>query len=289
MRVGLHVPNHSEYADPTVLVKLAGIAERAGWDGFFVWDHIWRVDNAPTADPWIALAAIAASTERLRLGALVTPLARRRPWKVARETTTLDQLSRGRLIMGVGLGIPPDYTPFGERWDPPELADRLDESLGLLQAFWSQQPVSAHGRYYQVGPFEGEAGEQTPVTFKPGPVGREAIPIWAAARPDSPTRTLRRAASLSGIAPIGSRYRAGAGVTAEGLAEIVIRLQKLGVGDDFEIVRIGDSRRDPPTAYCDRVEELCGRRPSWWLDELHPDLMSLDEARRHLAAGPPGG
>jgi alkanesulfonate monooxygenase SsuD/methylene tetrahydromethanopterin reductase-like flavin-dependent oxidoreductase (luciferase family) len=287
VRFGLHVPNHSEYADAAVLVDLASVAERAGWDGFFVWDHIWRVDNAPAVDPWIALAAIAASTERIALGALVTPLARRRPWKVARETVSLDRLSRGRLIIGIGLGIPPDYAPFGEQWDPPALGDRLDESLSLLDAFWSEQPISFSGRHYRVGPFEDEAGERIPVAFTPGPARGEAIPIWAAARPDSPPRTLRRASRLAGIVPIGARYRAGAGVTPEQMAEIVTRIQSFGVDEEFEIVRIGDSRRDPPSAYGDRVEELCGRRPTWWLDELHPELMTLDEARRHLAGGPP--
>ena len=102
--VGL--PNVREYADPRLLVELAVAAEAAGWDGVFVWDHIAREEDAaiPATDPWIALAAIAARTERVRLGAMVTPLSRRRPWKVARETVALDVLSGGRLTFGVGLG-----------------------------------------------------------------------------------------------------------------------------------------------------------------------------------------
>ena len=136
VRFGISVPNFAEYADPRLLTALAREAEAAGWDGFFLWDHIliersWRM---PMADPWVALAAIAAATERIRLGPLVTPLARRRPWKVARETVTLDHLSGGRTILGVGLGHPPEaeYAAFGEEPDARVRALKLDEGLDVL-------------------------------------------------------------------------------------------------------------------------------------------------------------
>ena len=108
MRYGVNVPPHGDYADPRRIVELAEEAEDAGWDGFFLWDHLLFMSDyrGPVIDPWIALAAIAQATERVRIGTLVTPLARRRPWKVARETVTLDMLSGGRLILGVGLGYP---------------------------------------------------------------------------------------------------------------------------------------------------------------------------------------
>src|SRR5687768_11520535 len=107
MRFGLHLPNFGPVGDPATLAGLAADAETAGWDGFFIWDHIlgdpsWRM---PMVDPWVSLAAIATATERIRLGALVTAVPRRRPWQLARETTTLDRLSDGRLIVGVGMGF----------------------------------------------------------------------------------------------------------------------------------------------------------------------------------------
>jgi alkanesulfonate monooxygenase SsuD/methylene tetrahydromethanopterin reductase-like flavin-dependent oxidoreductase (luciferase family) len=103
VKYGLSLPNHGDYGDIHRLVELAQIAEDSGWDGFFLWDHIAR-GIAPQVDSWIAMAAIACSTTRMRLGLLVTPLARRRPWKVAREIISLDHLSNGRMILGVGLG-----------------------------------------------------------------------------------------------------------------------------------------------------------------------------------------
>lgn len=116
VRFGIFVPNVGEFADCRRLVELAQAAEAAGWDGFFVWDTILMdlADSVEILDPWIVLAAVAAATTRLRLGPLVTPLAPRRPWKVARETTTLDRLSGGRLVFGAGTGGPPhaDFQAF---------------------------------------------------------------------------------------------------------------------------------------------------------------------------------
>ena len=102
MRYGIYLPSVGEYSDPLLLAQLAHEAEEEGWDGVFIWDHMGRPNTA--ADPWVALAAMAMSTERVKLGPIITPIARRRPWKLARETVTLDHLANGRLILGVGLG-----------------------------------------------------------------------------------------------------------------------------------------------------------------------------------------
>ena len=115
MRFALSAQNFGTYGDPRLLADLARDAEAAGLDGFFVWDHLLRGD-APVADPWTSLAAIAVATERVRIGTMVTPLPRRRPWQVARQTVTLDHLSGGRVTLGVGLGSSPqmEFAPFGE-------------------------------------------------------------------------------------------------------------------------------------------------------------------------------
>jgi alkanesulfonate monooxygenase SsuD/methylene tetrahydromethanopterin reductase-like flavin-dependent oxidoreductase (luciferase family) len=176
---GLYLAPFDELANPSVLVTLAEQAEAHGWDGVFLWDHIrYRPPVRAVADPWIALSAIAARTQRVRLGPLVTPLSRRRVHKVARETATLDQLSDGRLVLGVGLGSSRngELEPFGEIVDPRERARLLDERLTRLSEFW--------------------AGE-----FEPRPVQTPRIPVWVAARWPH-RRPLRRAARWDGIFPV---------------------------------------------------------------------------------------
>ena len=174
MRHGLSLAPFGQLADPRVVAALAADAERAGFDGVFLWDHMYRADPfRPVADPWIALAAVAAATDRIRLGPLVTPVARRRPQKLARETTTLDHLSGGRLIVGVGLGVNTggELTRFAEEDDDRIRGDRLDEGLDLLSRLWSGEEVSHHGPH-----FTADA-----VRFLPRPVQEPRIPIWVAA------------------------------------------------------------------------------------------------------------
>jgi alkanesulfonate monooxygenase SsuD/methylene tetrahydromethanopterin reductase-like flavin-dependent oxidoreductase (luciferase family) len=136
VRSGLWLPLFEDLADPVVVAGLAAEAEEAGWQGVFVWDHLgWRAPVRQVADPWITLAAIAAATDRVRLGPMVTPLARRRPAKVARETATLDRLSGGRLVLGVGLGTDQsggELSKTGEALDDRTRAAMLDESLDIL-------------------------------------------------------------------------------------------------------------------------------------------------------------
>lgn len=178
-RRGLFLAPFDELADPIVLVDLARSAESRGWDGVFLWDHIvYRAPVRAVADPWVALAAIAAHTERLRLGPMVTPLSRRRAQKVARETITLDHLSRGRLTLGVGVGSsnPAEVEPYGEVAEPRERARLLDERLAQLAAFWG--------------------GE-----FEPRPVQDPRIPVWVAARWPN-RRPVRRALHWDGLFPI---------------------------------------------------------------------------------------
>lgn len=130
MRYGIEIGAVGEYSNPRTLAELARLAEEAGWDGVFLEDYIVYWDGGPTYDPWIALAAMALNTKRIRLGTSVTPLARRRPWKVARETMTLDHLSGGRFILGVGLGSRDGagFARLGEVTDMRQRAKQLDES-----------------------------------------------------------------------------------------------------------------------------------------------------------------
>ncbi len=173
MRYGLTLPNGGACGDPSTLAELAFLAEQAGWDGVFLEDYIiWQGHlDQPAYDPWIALAAIALRTRRIRIGTMVTPLARRRPWKVAREALSLDHLSSGRLILGIGLGdasIDTSFSHFGEETDAKLRAGMLDEALEVLAGCCTGQPFSFDGKYYHL----------KEVTMLPPPVQQPRIPIW---------------------------------------------------------------------------------------------------------------
>ena len=193
MRFALNVPNFGALSDPSILMDLAADAEQSGWDGFFLWDHILLWDRNPIADPWIALAAIAVRTERIRIGPMVTPVARRRPWKVAREATSLDHLSRGRLVFGAGLGNPADaeFQAFGEAPDARVRAARLDEGLEIIAGMWSGERYEYQGEYHRVERF----------SFLPRPLQQPRIPVWIAGK--WPNRApFRRAARWDGAFPM---------------------------------------------------------------------------------------
>jgi alkanesulfonate monooxygenase SsuD/methylene tetrahydromethanopterin reductase-like flavin-dependent oxidoreductase (luciferase family) len=133
--------NFGTYADPHEALHVAETAEAAGWDGFFLWDHLAFVWGPPSADPWVTLAAVAAETERLTLGTAVTPLPRRRPQVVAQQLATLDALNGGRVVLGAGLGgNEKEFTAFGEDFDPHRRAKLLDDGLELVRELW-QGPI----------------------------------------------------------------------------------------------------------------------------------------------------
>ena len=199
---GIFVAPFDELFDPRVVARLGARAEERGWDGFFVWDHIrYRAPTRAVADPWVVLSALACATERLVIGPMVTPLSRRRVQKVARETVTLDHLSAGRLVFGVGLGSDRngEFAPFGEVEEPRERARLLDEGLDRLVAYWGNE-------------------------FEPPPVQRPRIPIWCAARYPN-RRPLRRAARWDGLFPIDLEH-------PDQLAEIVAEIP----GPPFDVV-----------------------------------------------------
>jgi len=189
------VPPFGDLADPVVVAGLAAEGEEAGWHGIFLWDHLhWRAPVRQVADPWITLAAAAAATERLQLGPMVTPLARRRPAKVARETVTLDWLSGGRLTLGVGLGsnrFGGELSATGEQLDDRRRGQMLDEALEILTAAWSGQRVYHHGEHYTL---TGAHCEPRPSPIPPVMVGGsgEKFLLRVVARDDRPEHLLEQ-------------------------------------------------------------------------------------------------
>ena len=267
MRSGLWLPLFEELADPRVVARLAADAEEWGWQGVFVWDQLrWREPIKQVADPWITLAAIAAATEEVLLGPMVTPLARRRPAKVARETATLDRLSGGRLILGVGLGgdqFAGEFSKTGEQVDDRARGQMLDEALAILVAAWSGEPVNHRGKHYLIDD----------VQFLPRPVQRPRIPVWAAAFPGN-VKPLRRAARYDGFFPVNLE-----GVDEFAQAVATVRELRGNNRAPFDIaveLRPGSD-----------VAPYAEAGATWWMTELEPGI-SLDEVRGVIRQGPAG-
>lgn len=273
----MFLPNFGPFGDARAVADLAARAESAGWDGFFLWDHmIFSASQVcPVADPWIALTAAAMVTERVRLGALVTPLSRRRPWKVARETVTLDRLSGGRLVFGAGLGYSPDaeFAAFGEEDDARTRARILDEGLDLLDRLWSGAEVTASGEHYRLGP----------VTFQPVPAQRPRIPVWVAGF--WPNRApFRRAARWDGVFP---DLDGGGPPSPAQITEMLGYIRRYRDSAlPFDVAVNGYdcwSRRGDLPAYADAGL-------TWWLERLDPDrAFSVAEAGVLIDKGPPAG
>jgi alkanesulfonate monooxygenase SsuD/methylene tetrahydromethanopterin reductase-like flavin-dependent oxidoreductase (luciferase family) len=270
MRSGLFLPPFDALADPAVVARLSAEAEEAGWHGVFVWDNLrFQEPVVDVADPWIALAAMATATERIRLGPMVTPLARRRPVKVARETATLDRLSGGRLTLGVGLGsdrFASEYSITGEELDDRRRARMLDESLEILAAAWSGEPVHHRGEHYTVDGMR----------FLPRPVQRPGVPVWVAGYYGKP-RPVRRAARHQGFFPLGLDH-------PEQVTEIVADLAALR----------REAGRDPAEPYEVVVALPPGDDPApyatagatWWLVEFPWNAPSVDQVRAVIRDGP---
>ena len=198
MRRALFVPIFDELSDPALVAELAAEAERVGFDGVFVWDHVaYREPVQAVADPWVTLAAIACRTSRVRIGPMVTPLPRRRPVKLAREVATLDRLSGGRLVLGVGIGGDGsgELSATGEQLSDRVRASMLDESLTVLRAAWTGDRVDHRGEHYVV---DG-------LTLLPTPVQPAGPPVWVAARYGN-AAPLRRAARHDGVFPVGVEH-----------------------------------------------------------------------------------
>jgi len=269
MRLGIYIPPFDELADPALVARLCAEGEEAGWDGAFVWDQVrWREPIREVGDPQITLAAIACATERIRLGPMVTPLARRRPAKVARETATLDRLSDGRLTLGVGLGsdrFASEYSITGEELDDRKRARMLDEALGILQTAWSGEPVQHRGEHYTIDAMR----------FLPRPVQRPGVPIWVAGFYGR-SRPLRRAIRYQGFFPVGLEH-------PDQLAEISAELERLrqlegGESESFDLAVELDPGSDPAP--------YAAAGATWGLVAFPWDPVSVDQVRGVIREGP---
>lgn len=269
MKFGFVLPS----GDARVAADLACEAEQAGWDGFFVWEPVWGVDA------WVALTAAAMRTERIRLGTMLTPLSRMRPWKLASETATLDNLSGGRVTLSVGLGAPDTgFGNFGEVTDRKQRAELLDEGLDVLTGLWRGQPFSYDGKHYHI----------TPTEFAPAPppVQQPRIPIWVvAAWPFE--KSLQRALRYDGLIPSArdenGRMRQA---TPDELREIVEYVAEHRTdGSPFDIIVEGTT----PANETATVREWADAGATWFNEAMWTvwGADAVDQFRRRIAAGPP--
>jgi alkanesulfonate monooxygenase SsuD/methylene tetrahydromethanopterin reductase-like flavin-dependent oxidoreductase (luciferase family) len=273
MRFGIDLPTTGDYADVRLLADLAGAAEKAGWDGFFVYDQVASEQPEPLVDPWIALAAVALATSSLRFGPLVTPLARRRPWKVAREAATLDRLSGGRMVLGVGLGAgATEFDDLGDAGAPRQRAAMLDEGLAILAGLWRGEPFDFAGQHYKL----------QRAHFLPTPQQQPRIPIWVGGIWPN-LAPMRRAAAWDGVFP---HFRDGMMPAAE-LARLVDYVASLRAGDTpFDVVlrnKLGDMPANEEAAL---VTTYARAGLTWWLvgTECAPTVTAMYQRIRR---GPP--
>lgn len=270
MRSGLFLPLFDALADPVAVARLAAEAEEGGWDGVFVWDHLcWKEPVIDVADPWITLSAMAMATQTIRLGPMITPLARRRPAKVAKETATLDRLAAGRLTLGVGLGsdsFGEEFSRTGEELDGRRRAQMLDESLDILDLAWSGEQVTYNGEFYSI----------SGMRFGPRPVQRPGVPVWVAASYGK-SRPVRRGVRYEGLFPINIEH-------PDQLAEMateatILRRQE---GKDrvslFDVVAPLAPEIDPAP--------YASAGATWWLVEFPSQGSLLDQVRGVIRNGP---
>ncbi len=278
MKYAIDFPNYGYYYNPRDIAKLAHEAEDAGWDGFFLYDQIAFMKGLGLSytDPWIALAAIAMETQDIKIGTMVTPIPRRRPWQLAREVTSIDHLSNGRFILGVGLGDPAsEFTTFGEEKDPRIRAKKLDEGLDIIRGLWSGEPFKYRGDYFTV----------RKIKFLPTPVN-DHIPIWVAGMwPHK--KPFLRAARFDGICPSSIRHPQL--LTPAEITEILefIKKNRSKTGN-FDVFFAGETPGNPEEG-AKVVKPYIEAGITWWSERIN-DLRFSNSPKKMLERilqGPP--
>ncbi len=295
MKHAIYASTLRDYADAKRLVELAVASEQAGFDGFFIWDVLFMESGVDAADATVALGAIAQATERIRVGAMITPLARRRPWKLAKEIATLDHLSDGRVTLGVGLGEPADLE-FGNVGDDPTgkgRAERLDEGLEVLDSLLRGETVNHAGKHFQI----------RDTRIAPGCVQRPRVPIWGAAA--LPARAgVRRAARWDGLFPVsfpespatrddGSFDMTQMWLDPEAFAEVVKATHEYRAAatpeagaSSFDFAASGDTRGDSKDRARAKVASFEAAGATWWLEWLDDRAGTYEASLEHVRRGP---
>ncbi|MGY5874994.1 MAG: LLM class flavin-dependent oxidoreductase [Candidatus Thorarchaeota archaeon] len=280
MKFGISVPNFGWFGDINTLVEVAVDAEEAGWDGFFLWDHmvVFPPEEALIfVDPWVAMTAIASQTKTIRLGPMITPVPRRRPWKLAREAVTLDHYSKGRLILGVGLGAPPntEFEIFGDETSDRIRAEKLEEGLDILLGLWSGEAFSYDGKHYKIGE----------TLFIPKPFQSPSIPIWVGGGWPY-KRPFKRAAKYDGVIPVHSQWpQVLSSNEFEQIAEIV--KSERGTLDNYEVVASGQTSGTDRAKDTETLQPWAEAGMTWWIEDINGMRADLDDLKKRIRDGPP--
>lgn len=277
MNYGFVLPN----GDAATAAELAQLAEEYGWDGFFVWEPVWG------NDAWVLLTAAAMRTQRIRLGTMLTPLSRMKPWKLASEAATLDNLSGGRVILSVGLGAPDTgWEEFGEVTDRRTRAELLDEALDIITGLWRGQPFRYDGKHYHVKPMN--------FMVPPPPVQQPRIPIWVVGAWPYP-KSMARALRYDGLIPsmFDAEGKASA-ATVEVLREMAAYAQAnrpaAEAGRPYDIVVEGVTPGDDPAAAAAQVQPWAEAGATWWIEAMwaaNDREDGLEFVRERVRQGPP--
>ena len=274
MKYGFVLPR----GDARTAAEFASQAEKSGWDGFFVWEPVWGIDA------WVCLTAAAMQTERIKLGTLLSPISRMRPWKLASETATLDNLSNGRVILSIGLGaIDTGFTDFGEITDRKTRADLLDEGLEILTNLWAGDQFSHAGKHYQV--------EITENTFSPPPppVQKPRIPIWVVGAWPS-IKSMSRALRYDGLLPNVMEENGNVRMSPPTPNEIIKMREFIEARRDqatpFDIIVEGQTPGDDRQGALEIIEPYAQAGATWWI-EAHWSTPEQEQVLARIKQGPP--
>jgi len=276
LRYGFIIPN----GEANEIVTMAREAEDTGWDGVFYWDGIYIESAGPMFDPWAMLAAIASQTSRVRIGAMLTPVSRRRPWKLARETMTVDRISGGRLVLPVGLGALDDggFGKVGEPTDRKTRAELLDEGLDIMTGLWSGKPFSYKGKHYTLDE----------MTFLPPPVQQPRIPIWVVGawpREKSLARVLRYDGLLPAKLDANGSF---ADVTPDDLRAMKTYIEERRTATTpFDIVYEGRTPGDDLAKAAEIVRPYAEAGATWWMEAMWEAPNTPADVRKRIQQGPP--
>jgi alkanesulfonate monooxygenase SsuD/methylene tetrahydromethanopterin reductase-like flavin-dependent oxidoreductase (luciferase family) len=272
MRYGFILPG----GDARTAATLAYEAEQAGWDGFFVLNPVWGID------PWVSLAAAAMQTKHIRLGPVLTPVSRIKPWQLASATATLDNLSHGRVILSVGLGDIDELEPFGEITDRKIRAELLDEGLDILTGLWRGQPLSYTGKHYKIN---------TRFSPPPAPLQQPRIPIWVVGAWPS-KKSMHRALRYDGLLPQVLKPAGGKDSHAQNVDLADLHTIRAFIAEhhsdpmSFDIIVEGDSPGDDQQEAAELVAQWEEAGATWWLEAPWDADTQADVAKR-IRQGPP--
>ena len=279
MNFAVSLPNYKKYADVHLLIKMAKEAETAGWDGFVIWDHEAAGGKSPVTDPWVTMGAIAAQTHKMKLGIIITQLAKHSPWKIAKEAATLDQLTDGRFILGIGLGfaLEREFKVLGDEHKEKARKAVLDEILEILGDLWTEDDYKISDEHFKEDQPQPDRKKKRPVY----------IPIWMAGLwPDR--LQFRRVAQWNGVLPIAKGYEYNNMMLPEAINDVIEFVgSHRTVDEPFDIIHAGITSGVDHEKDKEIIETYRQAGVTWWMEAITPGRAPVEKIIERIKAGPP--